>query len=179
MGNIREACPGSPKEIFGSSGWEKHVRDQQTLGKFRHWGLKVILARVSGFGGSYNICHVRYRMCELLGRCSLFRTPHGPVSLPPALCKAPQPCVEVCWCCLLTKAYKHQSKLVNFCWYLSCCRPQLNSYHVSLGSKGSCLFVEAFCSLRKTCTSLRMKEISLSHSPQAFWIVAVWSQYVS
>lgn len=108
-----------------------------------------------------------HRMCELLGLCSLFRIPHGPVSLPPALCKAPERCAEVRWCCLLSKAYKLQSKLVSFCWYLSCCRPQLNSYHVSLYCKSSCLFARGFFPLRKACISLRMKEMRLSCSPQA------------
>lgn len=90
-----------------------------------------------------------HRTCELLGHCNLFRTPCGPVSLPPAVCKAPQPCVEVCWCCLLAKAYKLQSKLDSFCWYLSHCRPQLNSCHVSLGCKSSCLFAGGLLSSEK------------------------------
>ena len=102
--------------------------------------MKVLLARVSGLSGSCGILCCEHRMCELLGHFSLFRTPCGAVSLPPALCKAPQPSVEVCWCCLLAEAYKLQSKPVSSCWYLSCCRPQLNSHRISLGCKSSCLF---------------------------------------
>lgn len=102
------------------------------LGGFISQGVRI--QWVSG------ILSCEHRTCELLGCCSLLRTPCGPVSLPPALCKATQPYGEVCWCCLLDRAYKLQSKPVSSCWYLSCYRPQLNSHSISLGCKSSFLF---------------------------------------
>lgn len=148
IGNKREICPGNPKEIFGSSGWEKRDRSADT---WEAQALKLEGYITQSVRIQWVIQHLscEHRMCELLSHCSLFRTRCGPVSLPPALCKAPQPCVEVCWCCLLAKAYKLQSKPVSFSWYLSCCRPQLNSYHVSLGCKSSCLFAGGLLSSGK------------------------------
>lgn len=147
IGNSREVCPGNPKEMFGKSGCEKHDRDEQKLGELRCWVLKVLWAGVSWFSGSCGILSCEDRICEWLGHCSLFRTPCGPVSLPPALCKAPRPFAEVCWCCLLAKPYKLQSKPESSCWYLSCSRPQLNSHCISLGCKSSCLLAWGlFCS---------------------------------
>lgn len=92
-GNTMGVFSGKQKEMFGKSGWEKHDRDQQKLGKLEHWGLKVLLARVSGFSRPYGILSCEQGVCGSLGHHSLFRTPCGPVSLPPVLCKAPGPCV--------------------------------------------------------------------------------------
>jgi len=121
------------------------------------------LARVSGFSVSYGIPSCGHRLCGLLAIAASSGKPCGPVSLPPALYKAPRPCVEVCWCCLLTEAYELKSKPVSSCWYLSCCRPQLNSHHISLGCKSS--LQEAFSPLGKACIPLMMKEMSLSTVP--------------
>lgn len=108
--------------------------------------------------GSSGILSCVHRMYELLSHCRLFKTPCGPVSWPPALYKAPWPRLEVCQRCHLAKACKLQSKPVSSCWYLSCCRPQLSSHHISLSCKSSSLFARGLCFSRKGLHYLNNKK---------------------